>query len=1556
MNLPSIRCDSLSDGPYGPESDACAIYLSARKYGQSTFGTLKRSLGALVQMGHRTGFVNGEGDGAGVQTSIPRRLWAKKFSQVNLRSSLTAHPGFWVGHLFIPQNADTPALHDAIQDAFDQANLNLVYQELGRTRPESLGGNARIDPPTFWQLAGFVEFPDLEKRLLEVQTQLETAFPIHFCSLSPHIVVYKVRGSVETLSRYFPDLQDHNYDTSVVLCHARYSTNTVSNFERAQPFALLGHNGEINTITRLRLEAEQIGVVLPKEGSDSQHVDRLLHTLCADYGLDLIEAMETIFPPVPYLLEQFPPELRAVYTRIRQSFGPYAQGPAAILARYGDTIVASVDALGLRPLWFVESEKEYIFSSERGAIPLEIMATEPRALGPGEKMALRLHSGENAELLNQSQIRRYVMNCAFQREAPQLAQQYWLNWENTSLVNPQNNSEVATRPPEKKTASIKQELPPLEYPWQKESAEELSLSFLNANGWNKEHVQDISDIVIKDKEITSLGYDGPLAALANHRVNIADFFKETVAVVTNPAIDRNREAEVFSTSSLLGASPQIGQAPNKEEIVVTVKVPILTGGCSALGGEKVAHQVAETVATQSLEEVLDAFRGHTQSLPLAVMPGETVSGALKRLEESSLNAIQTGAQCLLLDDENVRQPGWGWLDPTLAVSTIDNYLRQAGKEKKQNLRRRTGLVVRSAAIRTLHDIVLLSGFGADAVAPYAMFFVALQSAKNSPDWKGDDVLPQQHLLMNLKAGIEKVISTMGCHELRGYGRVCSSIGLSPRVAGVLKSPNFFGSEEVGLTWERLDRESAQRGSEIQKQETLTGLPHVDRFNPHLWKKLGQFTWTGSGYEDYLRTFDQLKTQHPVALHHIVGIKQGSFTIDPGSVDLTIGDHSLPFIISAMSFGSQGETAFRSYAQAAAKLNILTMNGEGGELREMLGTYHRNRGQQVASGRFGVNTNFLNSAAVIEIKIGQGAKPGEGGMLPGDKVIPRVAEARSTPPFVSLLSPSNNHDLYSIEDLAQLIEELKVVNPQAKISIKCPVVPSIGVIAVGIAKAGADIINLSGYDGGTGAARRHSLQYVGLPVEIGIIQAHRALAEAGLRHKVEIWCDGGMKTGEDAIKMILLGANRVGFATMPMVAIGCTICRRCEEGNCHAGITTQIQSVEEAKQRGLPNFTPLDQLTATSRLCTYFKAMAREMQEIAATLGARHLQDLVGRGDLLEQISGKDQIDLSPMLVSVPVPPRPKLEPGVGRLLVRPRNNLTRLLGELITETVVNEKEREITYQDSVGAIDRALGAHIVGTISRQPALRQQVDAIHLRFGPSSVAGNGFSAWLDDPLDIIIEGGAQDGTAKGACHGRVAVMKGVNHDGLRIDGSVGKSFAYGAQKGTLIVQGNADSRACIRLSGADVIIGGLITQPVNEETLLSATTANLKGFACEYMTAGHVVILGDPGPFAFSGMTGGIVYQMLTPEMGFDASILRKRIALGAQVKLLKLNEADISDLQRLLEQYMLALEQTYQSETADQVHALAQPKNLKERFVKVVPNPSLSEPTRIIYPAEELIE
>lgn len=1566
MKITPIQTNVPDDAPYGEEHDACAIYMSVRKGGESTFGTLKRSLAALAQMGHRTGFVNGEGDGAGVQTDIPRQLWAKKLSQANLRSSLATQPGFWVGHLFVSAGFDAPAFFDELSNRFNDEGLNLLVAQLGRTRPSVLGQNARINPPAFWQLAGHSDLPDLEKRLLNIQAELEKKYPIHFASLSSHTVVYKMRGSVETLSRYYPDLTDRSYDAAMVLCHARYSTNTVSTFERAQPFALLGHNGEINTILRFCEEAEAIGAALPHRGSDSQNVDRTLHTLCVDYGLDLIEAMETIFPPVPHEINLLPPESRTVYTRMRQSFGPYAQGPAGVIARFGNMAVASVDALGLRPLWFVETEKEYIFSSERGAILFDNRSGETRALAPGEKMALVVNRGEGVNVLNHQQIRQHVLGKVFQRETPSLARDYWMGKDAPESYPPApypfpaashpSLFEKAVEPTvlvESRPPAVVQAADAYPAPWRTSvTTPVLDSRILAACGWQRDHVTDLEDMLAAGKApVSSLGYDGPLAALSKTRVNIADFCKETVAVVTNPAIDHQRESEAFSTSALIGARPQIGRPPDTRDLLVEIQSPILPGGHPALGSLDIANEAARQSGTMTIDAMVETFGDRVEFLVLGVQPEETVKTTLDRLQAHAIKAVEQGAQCLILDDFSTFQNSLGWLDPLLATSAIDRALRQ------NSLRRMCGIIVRSAGLRTLHDLALLFGFGADAANPYALFGVALQAHTESLPDEEEQLKIQIVLLKALNGELEKVISTMGCHELRGYGRVCSSIGLAPSIADLLGCANFFGSETAGLTWQLLDEEAALRAANLRGEALSPHLPRVDRFYPRFFKKVIQFTRSEISYAELMETFKNLSSESPVALRHIIGIRQSALNAgqesawqatqepleEPGhpleEVDISVHGYDLPFVIGAMSYGSQGETSFHAYIRAAARLNMVCINGEGGELPEIMGRYRKNRGQQVASARFGVNAEFLNSAAILEIKIGQGAKPGEGGMLPGDKVTPKVAHARRTSPYVTLLSPSNNHDLYSIEDLAQLIEELKNVNPHAKISVKCPVVPNIGVIAVGVAKAGADIINLSGYDGGTGAARKHALQFVGLPTEIGVIQAHRALVESGIRHKVEIWCDGGMKTAEDAFKMILLGANRVGFATMAMVAMGCTICRQCNAGTCHVGIATHLRTVEEAKEKGLKGFTPLEFERGADNIVRLFMGMGDELRRLASQVGAKRLQDLVGRADLLEQVRLQEKIDLSSIFAPVPVRPRPAPEPGIGRLLTRPRNSLTKMMSDLVLD-MVNEDEPEVTYQDEVMAYDRALGSFLAGELVRHPEYRDKINVLHLHFGPSSIAGNGFAAWTADGIDILIEGGAQDGVAKGTSGGRVAVMKGLNHGGFRIDGSVGKSFAYGAQGGMLIVQGDADSRACIRLSGANVIIAGEITTPVDDSSGSAGTRANIKGFACEYMTAGSVVILGDPGPYAFAGMTGGVVYQMLTPAMGFTVDTLRTRIARGASVRLERLDLADTDNLRRLMCAYIEALEQTQQHDVAQRMRLLSQDDVMLSRFVKVVPAPA----------------
>ena len=1534
------------------ERDACALLCAVRKGGRPTHGTIKRTIEALARMGHRTGFVDGSGDGAGLLTDIPRQLWARKIASTGLRSSIATHAGFWVAHVMLPseQRANEIETISALSERLNEAGLDVLYEARGEVNNTVLGPVARATEPQFWQLAGLagaLPLQQLDAEIFRLRSELEVDFGLHFASFSSHSVVYKVQGAVEILRRYYTELRQPDFDSIVAIVHARYSTNTQPRFERVQPFGLLGHNGEFNTISRFRMEAAMLGINLAEGNSDSQDVDRLLEALCMKYDIDLIEAMEYIFPPFEHDLIQNVPEIQHIYRTMRQRFGPFAQGPASVAARLGDTCVFSVDALGLRPLWVGETEKEIFASSERGVYPVDSFVQSPKPLAPGEKLALKIDPGRGIKVLDYPDIQRHVLmrermrtytngrrrnhhrqaihSDAFSRMDSGLS-----IGGGTSLTMP-----PATIDGEKSEDSATGAGIP-ELPWLRQPTPYHTVA-LAALGWERFHVSYLQDIGQARKEqIGSLGWDGPLAALADTRMNLANYFKETVAVVTNPAIDREREQAQFSTRMLVGERPDFA-ADADAGLLFALDSPLLPGGLEDLGSATAMQELATEFHTFTLEDLVAKFGSRARIFSLSAAANEPIADRIESLQEQAVAAVRAGCALLVLEDSEVYNGENLWLDPLLAVSAIDRALREAPDEG--NLRRRAGIVVRSGALRDLHDLVLCIALGASAVQPYLMYAVALGLAPRRPKILPADSEKREMMSLVLKVlreGIEKVISTIGCHELRGYGHSFSSIGLANELADIFCTPNYFGSEERGLGWSALQVDAEQRASEL-RGEARTRLGNASRLYPKIWKRIEAVAHGEFSLEEYTQQLMSLEDQSPVALRHILGLREADEPLKPAEVDINIGEHRMPVVIGAMSFGSQGELAYRAYAEAAERGKFICINGEGGELPIVMGKYPKFRGNQIASGRFGVNIEFLNSSDYLEIKIGQGAKPGEGGFLPGYKVNEQVALARHTNTNVDLISPSNNHDLYSIEDLAQLIEELKDANPRARISVKIPVVPGVGIIAVGIAKAGADIITLTGYDGGTGAARMHALRYVGLPAEIGVWMAHHELRNSGLRDQVELWCDGGMKSGRDVVKMICLGANRVGFATMAMVAMGCTICRKCQEGTCHVGITTHIKDEEEAAAQGLKNFTPRVYEKAVDGIVNVFEMLADDMRFWAGKMGASNLQELVGRVDLLEQVAFHDRVDLRPLLSPAPENRRPFLRPGVGRRIMRPRYTLSRQITAIVKEHVARG-EAEITYDDEqVMAMDRALGTHLSGAIERgdipQP---KPIDAIHLIFSNSAIPGNGLAAFLDSPLDVMVEGGAQDGVCKSARGGRVTILKGLNHNGNWLDGSVGKSFAYGAQGGTFIVQGDADTRACIRLSGADVIFGGEIQEPLRDELGGLAARSNLKGYACEYMTSGRVLILGDPGPWFCAGMTGGTVYQRLQPEMRLTRAAVRQRLAADGKVDLFPLDDEDVAAVQGMLELYIEALEDHNQGEAATHLYVLEA--NPRDNFIKIAPH------------------
>jgi len=1488
--------------------DSCALmaHLSARP----TRRGIERVLEGLECMEHRTGIVTGESDGVGVMVDVPRDLWAQWVG------SVAYAPNFWVAHLFLPKSEATRPL-ERVGAILGSDGWRVLAQRQHEVCSEALGAGARREEPLFVQIAGLMPEgePCPERALFHRHLQIERETAAHVVSLSRWSVVYKVQGGARTLHAYYPDLQHPNLTSAITIGHSRYSTNTMPAFNRVQPFSVLAHNGEINTIDRLRREARMLGVALSVGGSDSQDTDRLLHHLLVEYGMSLADALEVLFPPVWSQVERMPEPKRSVYRHIRAFLGPVAQGPAAIIARWGDVCAFATDALGLRPLWLAPTDEGLYVCSERASLPLEIFTDDPKPLAPGEKVIAKVVRGQTVLWSPAAEDRLDKVSPARQgdRVLP-IAQPAFVN-----AANPESPLTLALSP------LIK---------W----GEGTGVGGFNLRtrlAWHNFCTDDLDYLEHLAQHgaepIGSLGYDAPLAVLHPEGQSLADYCKESVAVVTNPALDRDRETEHFNTQTLLGARPATPY-PTQDAPLGYRELPhpfLLSRRLLAhFMSPEAIEQACETLGARTLESLPTLFR--TQTLSVAQSTEESLAACLQRLAQSAVQAVQAGAEVLVLDDTLAFEAGRLPVDPHLALACVDRALRETYGANGHALRRNCSLVLVSGGLRNLHDLIFAFSLGADAFCAYLLLEAGVmfdvERAEIAPE---ERVARLRRLITGLCKGLEKVISTMGTHELRGYGRNFAGIGIAPSVAEALEIPTFCASESVGLTLAQLEREARRR-----YEGARANLPMRERrdprFFPKIWKIAGQVAEGLAPFSAYSEKVAQTEQELPVALRNLLRLRlPDRAPLPPEAVDTSVGHHRYPFHISAMSFGSQGEVAFRAYAEAARRLEILCINGEGGEIRDMLGRYTPYRGQQVASGRFGVSPEMLNAACVIEIKIGQGAKPGEGGHLPGKKVTPKIAAARNATPGCDLISPSNNHDLYSIEDLAQLIEELKTCSPHAKISVKVPVVPNIGTIAVGIAKAGADIINLSGFEGGTGAARTHALKFAGLPVEIGVKEAHRALCSAGLRHQVELWADGGLKTGRDVVKMLLLGANRCGFGTLAMVAAGCTICRACQTDTCHVGIATQIETIEEAMRKGLKRFVPRDHDSAVAQLCRFFEGLGDEVRQLTAALGFRRTQDLVGRCDLLEQAFGHEWVDLTELLEPVSMSP-------MDYAVTRPRGVLQEAL--VLAPSGDESPEDALCVRCERGSRERALGTATAGALVRQSlacATEPSPQPPHALTLLDSIAGNGLGAFNAQPLHLRVYGGAQDGVGKCALGGRIVVLKGRNRFGKWLDGGVGKGFAYGAQRGLLMVQGVADSRFAIRLSGASVVAGARLTRPIDDAEGVRPEHAHLKGFAFEYMTAGVAVVLGDPGPWLCAGMTGGVVYVKLWREYGFDCAALQRRLAPSAQAAITPIDANDAATIRELLDEYRCELHKSGQADEATQIAHIAA--TVERDFVAIRP-------------------
>jgi glutamate synthase (NADPH/NADH) large chain len=1524
--------------PSVEDRDACALYAAVRKDATPSHELVAGALDSLQKMLHRAGNVDGEGDGCGILVDVPRKIWAEEVRAGGHNPALALDPAFAVAHMFVDRTADLErTTHDA-REILGRAGFRILAERVGAADSAALAPTAREEEPHFWQLGGLVPDPASRDRVLfDLIVELERELGVHIASMSPTTCVYKVMGAPKVLGAYYPDLADERFDTVGCFGHNRYSTNTWPSFRRVQPFSVLGHNGEINTIEQLRQEAGMLGAPIEPGCSDSQDLNRVIETLVRRDGLSLAEAMELIVPPIVDEIRGLPREMHGFYMYLRQVMGPLAQGPVALISRHDDECVFSADALGLRPLWQLETTQDFVFSSEPGVVSVHDLASEPKPLAPGEKVAVTVDRERRAATLHpHDELHRLVHSRWVERTG---CSEYGAFERALETGGPLEGEEIPGYTSAGPSEPVK-----------------VSEGLLAAFGWQREDTKLVQQMASNGAEpIGSLGYDGPLAALSPERQNLADYFKETVAVVTNPAIDREREIEHFSTRAVFGRRPSAYDPA--DTAIVETSFPVILGGHHDLAplSDETYREIARHHQTYLLEDLWEEFRGRAAAIDISLLESETTTGAIERIKQEAVKAVRDGAELLVLTDRTVYDGERRYMDPHLATSAIDQALKQFRVEPdEENLRRRCSIVLRSAAIRNVHDVVLALGLGANGVCPYVMLEVICVD-----DYKQD----VDNICSALRKGIEKVISTIGIHEVRGYARQFSSIGVKPELAEILQTEHYCASERGGIGFSDLDAGADERQHDLRGPDGVKPAKTY-RFYPKVYKAaVAASNGTGS-YEEYSDKVRDLEGEHPISMRHIVKLRSDRQAIRPEDVDPSVGNHDYPVVISSMSFGSQSEPAFRAYAEAAKAINILCINGEGGEIPDMFGDYRKWRGQQVASGRFGVSAEMLNSSYVAEIKIGQGAKPGEGGHLPGKKVSEKVAAARNASPGTDLISPSNNHDLYSIEDLAELIDELKTVNPDVRVSVKVPVVPNIGTIGLGIAKAGADIITLSGFEGGTGAARQHALRHVGLPSDIGTRAVHRALMEAGIRNRVEIWADGGYRHAYDIVKLHCMGANRVAFGTLAMVSLGCTICRGCQLDTCHVGIATSIETVDEAQEHGLKKFTPQHVDGASESCARFFKAMGEEVRHVVAELGYERAQDLVGRYDLLEQVSHADSIDLAELITpleeyldlepaDLPLPAEVEAEERgePGLVVARPiRMEAKEASAQIaaLAETVFSGSPVRQEFPRPTDANDRVLGTELAGAISRariyEGAPEGSEDVLaELEFNGGSVAGQGFGAFNSWGLVVRVEGGAQDGVGKTMLGGTVSIMKGRNSDGRRVNGSVGKSFAYGAQRGRLFVQGSADSRFCIRLSGADVVLGGEPAEPLDDSRGGIVDRANAKGFAFEYMTSGRAVVLGDIGPWACAGMTGGRVYVRVNPDWNLDREAIERRLGAGAKVELTELDAEGLLDVDELLGHYAAELRATDQDDEAERVRKLASAAG--DRFLMIVPHRVQADPS-----------
>ncbi|WP_428944356.1 glutamate synthase large subunit [Pantoea sp. FN060301] len=1390
------------------EKDNCGFGLIAHIEGEPSHKVVRTAIHALARMQHRGAILaDGKtGDGCGLLLQKPDRFFRVVAADCGWRLA----KNYAVGMLFLNQDDELAReSRRIVEEEVLRETLSVVgWREVPVNR-EVLGEIALSSMPRIEQL--FINAPagwrprDMERRLYMARRRIEKRIAdkeFYVCSFSNQVNIYKGLCMPADLPRFYLDLADLRLESAICLFHQRFSTNTVPRWPLAQPFRYMAHNGEINTIagnrqwakaraykfrTPLIPDLQDAAPFVNETGSDSSSMDNMLELFLSG-GMDLIRAMRLLVPPAWQNNPDMDPELRDFFDFNSMHMEPW-DGPAGIVMSDGRYAACNLDRNGLRPARYVITTDKLITCASEVGIwdyqPDEVV--EKGRVGPGELMVIDTRAGRilhSAETDNDLKSRHPYKE--------------WMEKNVRRLVPFESlpDDQVGSR----------------------EMDDDLLATFQKQFGYSSEELDAIIRVLGENGQeaVGSMGDDTPFAVLSSRPRIIYDYFRQQFAQVTNPPIDPLREAHVMSLATSIGREMNVFCEAEGQAHRLSFKSPILLYS----DFKQLTSQDEEFYRADTLDCTFDPAESSLEATILALC-------------DRAEALVKAGTVLLVLSDRGITEKRLPVPVP-MVVGAVQTRLVD------KNLRCDANIIVETASARDPHHFAVLLGFGATAIYPY----LAYESLAKMAD-SGVIEKDYRTLMLNYRNGINKglykIMSKMGISTIASYrcSKLFEAVGLHRDVSGLC----FQGvvSRIGGATFTDFQQDllNLAKRAWLQRKPLDQGglLKYVHggeyhAYNPDVVATLQKAVQSGD-YGDY-QHYAKLVNERPVAaLRDLLAITSASSTainlddVEPAS------ELYKRFDTAAMSIGALSPEAHESLAEAMNGLGGFSNSGEGGEDPARYGTNKVSRIKQVASGRFGVTPAYLVNADVIQIKVAQGAKPGEGGQLPGDKVTPYIAKLRYSVPGVTLISPPPHHDIYSIEDLAQLIFDLKQVNPKAMISVKLVSEPGVGTIATGVAKAYADLITIAGYDGGTGASPLSSVKYAGCPWELGLVETQQALVANGLRHKIRLQVDGGLKTGRDIIKAAILGAESFGFGTGPMVALGCKYLRICHLNNCATGVATQDEKLRKNHYHGLPY-----------RVTNYFEFIARETREIMAELGVKRLVDLIGRTDLLNELEGftakQQSLDLSALLQTA--------EPMPGKAVYCTESNPpfdNGLLNKALYDQAMPfvEAKQSKTFWFDIRNTDRSVGATLSGAIALKHG-DQGLAADPIRAHFSGTAGQSFGVWNAGGVELTLTGDANDYVGKGMAGGLLAVRPPVGSAFRSHEATIiGNTCLYGATGGKLFAAGRAGERFAVRNSGAITVVEGIGDN------------------GCEYMTGGIVCVLGRTGVNFGAGMTGGFAYVL-----------------------------------------------------------------------------------------------